>query len=263
MHSEILTITPNEASKYLANNPANRKISEKEVEALASDMREGRWHITHQGIAIGKTGRLLDGQHRLAAVIKAGIPVQMMVTFDVDESAMDAIDQGRRRSVGDIFLFAGEEPWMRSKTVIAAARFLLCYRSNLAASADEIRTLLNRYPMQFSLCYKLFNSSSRGARNMHASITAAIVAAGINGVPEPELTAFFDLYANDRLPGSGYNSEIVLKFKNYMVQNKLRHTSPNKVELYKLASNVIYNFVRNTKTTLLRTPDTERYTVDV
>ena len=70
MHSELLTITPNEASKYLANNPANRKINESVVRAMAEDMKAGRWMQTHQGIAISKTGRLLDGQHRLSAVIK-------------------------------------------------------------------------------------------------------------------------------------------------------------------------------------------------
>ena len=37
----------------------------------------------------------------------------------------------------------------------------------------------------------------------------------------------------------------------------------DKNELYKLASNVIYNFVKNTKATLLRTPETERYVVSV
>ena len=77
------------------------------------------------------------------------------------------------------------------------------------------------------------------------------------------MVAFYDLYACDRLPGEGYNSEIVLGFKSYMIQNRLKHISPNKNELHKLASNVIYNFVKNTKTTLLRTPETERYVVSV
>ena len=244
MYSELLTITPSEASKYLANNPANRRLSESEVETLAADMREGRWCITHQGIAIGKTGRLLDGQHRLAAVIKAGVPVQMMVTF------------------ADIFLFSGEEPWMRNKSVISAARFLLSYRGNHSVPADEIRSFLNKHNAYFSMYHKMLNAG-KSTRLIHTSIGAAIVAAGINGVPEPELTAFYDLYACDKLPGGGYNCEIVLKLKNYMVQNKLKHITPNKIELYKLTSNVIYNFVKNTKTTLLRTPETERYVVDV
>ena len=263
MHSELLTITPNEASKYLANNPANRKINESIVRAMAEDMKAGRWMQTHQGIAISKTGRLLDGQHRLSAVIKAGIPVKMMVTFDVDEKAMDAIDQGRKRSISDIFLFSGEEAWMRNKSTIAAARFLLDRGNNSSVPAEKIRELMNKYALAFNMFYRMSNSKKDSARNIHASISAAVIAARISGVSEPDLVAFYDLYACDKLPGDGYNSEIVLRFKSYMMQNRLKHISPNKNELYKLASNVIYNFVKNTKTTLLRTPETERYVVSM
>lgn len=263
MHSELLTIPPNEASKYLANNPANRKINESVVRAMAEDMKAGRWMQTHQGIAISKTGRLLDGQHRLSAVIKAGVPVKMMVTFGVDEKAMDAIDQGRKRSTSDIFLFSGEEAWMRNDCTIAAARFLLARGNNSSVPAEKIRELMNKYALAFHTFYKMTTGKKGSSRNLHASISAAIIAARINGISEPNLVAFYDLYACDRLPGEGYNSEIVLRFKSYMIQNRLKHISPNKNELYKLASNVIYNFVKNTKTTLLRTPETERYVVSM
>lgn len=263
MHSELLTITPNEASKYLANNPANRKINERIVAAMAEDMKAGRWMQTHQGIAISNTGRLLDGQHRLSAVIKAGIPVKMMVTFGVDEKAMDAIDQGRKRSTSDIFLFSGEEAWMRNKSVIAAARFFIARGSNSAVPTEKMREFINEHALAFQMFYRMLNSKKTSRSNIHTSVTAAIIAARINGVSEPDLVAFYDLYACDRLPGEGYNSEIVLRFKSYMIQNRLKHISPNKNELYKLASNVIYNFVKNTKTTLLRTPEAERYVVSV
>lgn len=263
MHSEMLTITPAEASKYLANNPANRRISETIVKAMAEDMKAGRWMETHQGIAISKTGRLLDGQHRLTAIIKAGIPVKMMVTFDVDEKAMDAIDQGRKRSTSDIFLFSGEETWMRDKCVIAAARFFINRTSNTAVSADKIRKLLNDNALAFNMFYKMRNTQKKSSVSIHSSVSAAVIAARINGVPEPDLIAFYDLYACDRLPGEGYNSEIVLRFKSYMIQNRTKHITPNRDELYRLASNVIYNFVKNTKSTLLRAPETERYVVSV
>lgn len=265
MYSEILTITPNEASKYLANNPSNRRISERAVAAMAADMKAGRWLATHQGIAIGKTGRLLDGQHRLSAVIKAGVPVKMMATFDVDESAIDAIDQGRKRSVADCFTFSEEEVWMRNKSTIAAARLLISNRRNAYVSPEDVRSFMNKHCLSFALYYKMLCSGRSGkTRNIHSSVGAAIVAAHINGVSEPDLVAFFDLYAQDKMPDNGaHNCNIVLRFKSYMMENKMRHITPNPAELYKLASNVIFNFVKNTKTTLLRTPDTEKYVVSI
>lgn len=233
------------------------------VAAMAEDMKAGRWIATHQGIAIGKSGRLLDGQHRLSAVIKAGVPVEMMVTFDIDESAIDAIDRGRKRSVADCFAFSEEEVWMRNKSTIAAARLLLSGRRNLYTSPEDIRTFMNKHCLSFALYYKMI-CSGRGekTRAVHSAIGAAIVAAHINGVPEPDLVAFFDLYASDKIPeDTAHNCNIVLRFKSYMMENKMKHINPNPSELYKLASNVIFNFVKNTKTTLLRTPDTEKYVV--
>ena len=86
----------------------NRPINKKLVASYASDMIRGRWGLTHQGIAFDEHGRLVDGQHRLWAVVKAGIPVTMMVTTGLPASTnggysiptMDVIDCGKNRTVG-------------------------------------------------------------------------------------------------------------------------------------------------------------------
>ena len=261
METKIVTITPDEARKFLANNPSNRHISENEVAKLAADMKEGRWMVTHQGIAISKTGRLLDGQHRLTAVIKAGIPVQMMVTFDVDEDAVEAIDRGRRRSIADVFTFEGEEPWMRQSAVVAAASLLVRKEQRSSAPVDSVRKLMYEYPKAFSAIYSLLccGNKVRAKGLINASVNSALAAALICGVSEPDIAAFYDLYVGNKIPDGKYNINIVLRFKEYMLTNK-----PTQVwQLHKLTSNVIWNFVKNTKTTLLRTPDTERYVVNV
>lgn len=64
-------------------NENNRKISEGVVDKYARDMENGDWCLTHQGIAIDVNGQLLDGQHRLAAVVKAKKNILMMVTVGV------------------------------------------------------------------------------------------------------------------------------------------------------------------------------------
>lgn len=261
METKVVTITPDEARKFLANNPSNRHISENEVAKLAADMKEGRWMITHQGIAISKTGRLLDGQHRLTAVIKAGIPVRMMVTFNVDEDAVEAIDRGRRRSIADVFTFEGEEPWMRQPAVVAAASLLVRKEQRSSAPIDSVRKLMYEYPKAFSTLYTLLCCGNKGRAKglISASVNSALAAALICGVSEPDIAAFYDLYVGNKIPDGKYNVNIVLRFKEYMLTNK-----PTQVwQLHKLTSNVIWNFVKNTKTTLLRTPDTERYVVNV
>lgn len=86
-------------------NPKNRNISERTVQSYASDMKNGGWTLTHQGIAFDTDGNLQDGQHRLWAIIFSGCTIQINVTrgvpVEIDgHMTMDAIDRNRVRSTG-------------------------------------------------------------------------------------------------------------------------------------------------------------------
>lgn len=102
MKPKIVYVTPAMAQEWLRKNTNNRRLREGTVEGLADAIRRGEWIVSHQGIAFGKSGRLLDGQHRLHAVVRAGIAVEMMVTFDEDDEAFKVIDIGLKRQSYDI-----------------------------------------------------------------------------------------------------------------------------------------------------------------
>lgn len=94
-------VTPEEARKLLTHNINNRALRTSIVRRLADDMRNGHWRTTHQGIAIASTGRILDGQHRLHAIVEANTPVQLMVATGLDEDAFRYIDCGQKRLAAD------------------------------------------------------------------------------------------------------------------------------------------------------------------
>lgn len=94
-------ITPAMAEKYLSKNVHNRNLRERYAQSIANEITAGRWEFTHQGIAFDVNGDLVDGQHRLTAIILAGIAVKMNVTRGITPEAMDVFDTGARRSVGD------------------------------------------------------------------------------------------------------------------------------------------------------------------
>lgn len=89
-----MLVTPAQAAEWLKNNPRNRKPVQSVVRAIADDITSGEWRLTHQGIAIGTDGTLYDGQHRLMAVVRADIPVEMIVWFDMTEDTLWKIDTG-------------------------------------------------------------------------------------------------------------------------------------------------------------------------
>ena len=116
VRSRVQTITPARAAELLAANSTNRPVSKAVVRGFAEAMRRGEWMVTHQGIAFDTRGVLVDGQHRLAAIIEADRPVELTVFTEVGEGTFDVLDIGKRRSAADVLAIEGE----KSSTMLAA-----------------------------------------------------------------------------------------------------------------------------------------------
>ena len=107
MNMTVETITPELAGKYLKRNVDNyRKISKTKVQTYATEMKAGKWQLNGEGIMFDETGKLKNGQHRLAAVILAGIPIKMSVIRGVADD-VTIYDTGMIRSTAQIALASG------------------------------------------------------------------------------------------------------------------------------------------------------------
>jgi hypothetical protein len=126
MRSKVQTITPRKAAEYLDRNTTNRPLSKRTVREFADAMRRGEWRVTHQGIAFDVHGVLVDGQHRLAAIVEADIPIDVTVFTDVAEGAFDVLDTGRRRHAADVLAIEGEKS---AVTLAAMVRIVWLYEN--------------------------------------------------------------------------------------------------------------------------------------
>lgn len=95
------TVTPEVAETWLGKNNRNRNIRPGTVRAYARDMEAGNWHLNGETVKFAPDGTLLDGQHRLHAVIASGATVQFLVARGVRPEAMRTIDMGLRRKYAD------------------------------------------------------------------------------------------------------------------------------------------------------------------
>lgn len=136
---EVVLVTPQLAEEWLAFNAFNRPIQRQVVERYAQDMREGRWRVNGESVKFGRSGALIDGQHRLRAVAEAGRPVELTVLRGLDESVFNTLDSGRTRRASDVLGILQES---HRTTLTAALRNLWCHRQGRSFATQVSTTVL-------------------------------------------------------------------------------------------------------------------------
>lgn len=98
---ELMDVGPELASEWLGQNLENRNLRKANVAKYGRDMRAREWHINGSTVVFSIKGVLLDGQHRLNAIVKEGVTVPLLVVRGVAEKAKRTIDDGAKRTMGD------------------------------------------------------------------------------------------------------------------------------------------------------------------
>lgn len=105
---ELVTVTPEIAREWLGYNTHNRKLRDRTVNAYAADMQASDWQWNGEAIKFGADGTLLDGQHRLAAVVESDTEVPMLVVRGLPQQVQDTVDGGVKRRFSDVLSLRGE-----------------------------------------------------------------------------------------------------------------------------------------------------------
>jgi hypothetical protein len=120
---ETRWITPDSAKEYLELQVANRSLVWGVVRNYARDMLSGDWLQNGENIKINPDGFMLDGQHRMQAVILAGKmyadnpdeydePFEGMFfefALNIPDDARQSMDIGKKRTLADEMAFEGAE----------------------------------------------------------------------------------------------------------------------------------------------------------
>jgi len=135
-NARIETITPDKAKAYLANNNNNRSINKMNLAFLKSEILAGNYQMNGQTIVISTSGKLLDGQHRLTAVVETGLPIESIVVNNVDEDTFVTMDTGKPRGGSDALDIHGVQ---NSKHIASAIRKIVQRFSHSHAYLDRVR----------------------------------------------------------------------------------------------------------------------------
>jgi hypothetical protein len=142
---EVVDITPDKAREMLTYNTHNRNLRGRVVAAYAEDMRSGGWVEDGQSLKFAVDGALLDGQHRLAAIVEADTTVRMLVVRNLPNQAQENMDTQAKRTFSDVLKLRGEE---RAVALAAACRRVHFWEAGYQRSRGANITPTNRQLLQ-------------------------------------------------------------------------------------------------------------------
>lgn len=127
----VVDVTPEIAREWLSRNIGNRPASQAHVAKLERAIVAGKWKMTGDPIRFSKTGKLLDGQHRLQAILNSGMTVACVVMRDLDDEIFDVLDSGKGRQKSDVLFIELGLPVETCKVLASAVGWVLDYDREL------------------------------------------------------------------------------------------------------------------------------------
>lgn len=241
MRIVIERVTPPMAYKWLDNNiENNRRKREADIQSWSEDMRNGRW-IADSGdtISFRRDGKLIDGQHRLHALIRANVEIDMAVAYDVSDHAINIKDTGNKRTFSDALTIEGNPEPARCGAII---RWVINFEhgkptgrggASFKPSSAMLRERYNKDP-------ELFTHAATRASDLYRHKVGPAAAAGtafylFHRKSSYQAEAFFDmLITGANLPE--YSPILILR-NRLLTYKQSRYTSAEILCLYVRAWN--------------------------
>lgn len=245
---ELETISPALAEIYLARNmDKNRRKKKQKINLYAQDMKTGHWETDTPDniISFNVNGELVNGQHRLEAIIASGKSVDMWVWRDVPET-VHMFDRGISRSTADTLQIRGLNKDIASSATVAVVRKLsdFVYAGPVRWTDDIIGDYLEEYGAELWLCCNI--SMARCGKNrlmQNASCQCAIYIAYRYGVHEDELRDFAKVCASGIQDYPWQTGAILLR--NFILDHTVDREEGNRKyleTLFMVANKAIWDF---------------------
>lgn len=147
-NAHVASVSPAMARAWLEHNKKNRNVSASLVNRYAQVMKAGGWEVNGEAIIFDTNGNLIDGQHRLHAIVKADVEVDTVVVLGVEPDSIYTIDTGRMRRASDLLHMEG---FKDSLSLAAAVKIIMQYLDGqLVPSQHHKRYIENQAVLDFA-----------------------------------------------------------------------------------------------------------------
>lgn len=151
--TEVVKVTPAMATAFLDEkvNCQNRTIDPNRVKRYAADMRSKNWTFTGDPIVFSEKGKLVEGQHRCAAIVSSGCTIDVLIVRGVKDEAMLNAGEGKSRSFSDYLKIKGVQNY---RSVATVTRRLVEYESQAIWKSSGGNTRTSN-----AMLYKCFSAN--------------------------------------------------------------------------------------------------------
>lgn len=218
-----MTVTPETAAIMLERNTGNRQISKGTVARFVAEMTADRWTMTAEAIKFSKSGVLLDGQHRLTAIVQSGRAATFLVVFGLDDEVFHDLDQGKKRGAADMMHIAGVP---NAALAAAILRMLIFHRNGSLKSLGTAAGISNAVFVEEAAHVdpeKLHEAVKVGSRAANKRLCSPAAFGALYFLCAEKSKRDADRFFDAAISGQGGDDQrAAVKFRNELVDIRLR-----------------------------------------
>lgn len=277
----IEMISPEVAKNYLLTQESNRNINDRRAADYANRMRRGEWKVG-QPISFDEDDRLIDGQHRLKAVIRYGKPVEFSVMRGVPSDSKEVFDIGQQRTTAQIAkLTERDKPQMSTRLAILSNAFFGSQFKGKTKAIESRRNAVNtigatrgvrspqamleleeKYSDGLDFAIRAFGSRDSKASVGNNSLIKAVFFRAFYNVDRDRLQQFMEVFYSGLCYSPG--NEAAIKLREYVVKIrkgdiKVDAKHGGKAELYKKTESAIIYFLAKRNVSYLKGSEYEEF----
>lgn len=241
-------VTPEIAARWLETNTVNRRLRKHRVDRYSRDLESSRWRVHHQGVAFDTEGNLIDGQHRLQAIVNTKKECLLLVVRNCPIESRLHVDEIMTRSTSDALAVSGftngESLSNRAISIMKIVELLPVSISYNYSREDEVELGLRFGDVARFASQSMVKGTTRGTRT---AIARAKLLSGASLLPEGSESRLDELIVILRtgMPVSSNAQEdsAAITMRNMIVNYQHSTGAEWEKDKYRKSQSCIHNFL--------------------
>ena len=183
-------IGPHEAKDLLQANNCNRSVRKNAVEQYAAEMQQGEWHLGCDAIGFDETGTLINGQHRLYAVIQSEKAFPFLVARNLPRKSRDSLDVGKKRQLHERITIAGYAISAKEASICNQLITPWDYETRIAVNTKDMRERIVRIHQRFKPSIELVMKHKMSKHYITELAAGVFIAEYFSRIPDALISSY-------------------------------------------------------------------------